>query len=86
MPDALAYVARAHELWATTPAEQSIKIVSLAGGSPLVAASITLEGSPECEAVDDARGLVPQRHNRRPKTRLLVPAVGRTSTMGEGPP
>jgi DNA-binding beta-propeller fold protein YncE len=58
MPDALAYVAHAHELWATTPSERSITVVSLSGGAPLVAASIKLDGSPECEAVDDAHGVL----------------------------
>jgi DNA-binding beta-propeller fold protein YncE len=57
MPDGLAYVARAHQLWATMPSDQSIDIVSVAGTPPAVVGKIKLEGAPEGYAVDDGRGL-----------------------------
>jgi DNA-binding beta-propeller fold protein YncE len=49
MPDGLAWVAATHEVWMTTPRDQSIRIL---GGE-----KITLEGDPEGYAVDDARGV-----------------------------
>jgi DNA-binding beta-propeller fold protein YncE len=57
MPDGLAYVPAKKELWATTPSDQSIKVVSIAGKTPQAAGEIKLEGSPEGYAVDEARGL-----------------------------
>jgi DNA-binding beta-propeller fold protein YncE len=57
MPDGLAYVAGTHELWATTPGDQSIKVVGVGGKIPSPVASIKLEGGPEGYAVDDSRGL-----------------------------
>jgi Peptidase propeptide and YPEB domain len=57
MPDGLAYVARTHELWATTPGDQTIKVVDVGGKIAGPVASIKLDGAPEGYAVDDARGL-----------------------------
>jgi DNA-binding beta-propeller fold protein YncE len=57
MPDGLAYVSRSRELWATTPGDKGIKVISLEGKAPRQVADIKLDGSPEGYAVDDARGL-----------------------------
>lgn len=56
MPDGLAYVPRTHELWATTPRDQSIKVVAVSGKVPGPVSSIKLEGQPECYAVDETHG------------------------------
>jgi DNA-binding beta-propeller fold protein YncE len=59
MPDAIALVPSAKELWVTTQANNSIVVLDASSRTALpVKASITLAGSPECFAVDDARGLV----------------------------
>jgi DNA-binding beta-propeller fold protein YncE len=57
MPDGLAYVARTHELWATTPRDRTITIVDVGGKRPGAPAAIKLDGSPEGYAVDAGRGL-----------------------------
>ncbi|HLK91974.1 MAG TPA: PQQ-binding-like beta-propeller repeat protein [Polyangia bacterium] len=58
MPDGVAYVAAAHELWVTTPRDRSITVVDLSGRSPAAPlVTIKLEGDPEGLAVDAARGI-----------------------------
>ena len=59
MPDGLAYVASEHEVWATTPRDNSLTILgpSDKGKGALVKTKIQLEGQPEGYAVDEARGL-----------------------------
>jgi DNA-binding beta-propeller fold protein YncE len=58
MPDGLAWVASARELWVTTPRDQSITIVDGASPDALsVKTTIHFDGEPEGFAVDDARGL-----------------------------
>jgi outer membrane protein assembly factor BamB len=57
MPDGLAYVARTHELWATTPGDDAIKIVSVGGKHAQPAGEVKVDGAPEGYAVDDGRGL-----------------------------
>jgi DNA-binding beta-propeller fold protein YncE len=59
MPDAIALVPSAKEVWVTTQANNSIVVLDASSRSALpVKTSMTLAGSPECFAVDDARGLV----------------------------
>jgi DNA-binding beta-propeller fold protein YncE len=57
MPDGLAYVAATHELWVTTPQDQTVTIVDVKGQVPGRPVTIKLAGSPEGFAVDQARGL-----------------------------
>ena len=57
MPDGLAYVKAKHELWATTPRDQTITITKVDGKTPGPLTTIKLEGAPEGYAVDDARGV-----------------------------
>jgi hypothetical protein len=57
-PDAVAYVARAKEVWVTTPRNQSIVVFDVSRPGVLSAkATVKLGGAPECYAVDDLRGL-----------------------------
>jgi YVTN family beta-propeller protein len=59
MPDAIAIVPSAREVWVTTQADNSIVVLDASSRKALpVKTTITLAGSPECFAVDDARGLV----------------------------
>jgi DNA-binding beta-propeller fold protein YncE len=58
MPDALAYIASKHEVWATTPRVKSIAVLSVTpAGALTVAGTIPLQGEPEGYAVDEGRGL-----------------------------
>lgn len=58
MPDGIAWVASAKEVWVTTPRDKSITIIDAANGGTLaVKTKISFEGEPEGYAVDDARGL-----------------------------
>jgi DNA-binding beta-propeller fold protein YncE len=57
MPDGLAYVARTRELWVTTPRDQTITIVGLAGKKRAAPEAIKLDGEPEGLSVDGARGI-----------------------------
>jgi hypothetical protein len=57
MPDGLAFVASTHELWATTPRDQTITVVGPPGKRREPPEVIKLAGSPEGYAVDDARGV-----------------------------
>jgi len=59
MPDALAVVPSAKEVWATTPGKSAIAVLDAASRSALpVKASVTVPGEPESLAVDDTRGVV----------------------------
>jgi hypothetical protein len=53
-PDLIAYVPTMHELWVTTPRDQTIRILDATTLAPK--AKLTFEGSPEGTAVDVARG------------------------------
>jgi DNA-binding beta-propeller fold protein YncE len=58
MPDGLAYVASAKEVWVTTPRDKSITIVDASNAETLaVKTSMTFDGEPEGYAVDDDRGI-----------------------------
>jgi DNA-binding beta-propeller fold protein YncE len=57
MPDGLAWVAKTHELWATTPRDKTVTIVSVPRGKAGGLTSIKVDGSPECYAVDNERGV-----------------------------
>lgn len=58
MPDGLAWIAAAKEVWVTTPRDQSITILDAATpGALTVKQTLRFEGEPEGYAVDDARGL-----------------------------
>ena len=57
-PDGLAFIARAKEVWVTTPHDQAIVILDVSKpASPKIAGSFKLEGDPEGYAVDDKAGL-----------------------------
>jgi len=56
MPDGLAYVAPTHEVWVTTPRNQSIVILKAQPGGLTAQGKITFEGDPEGFAVDASRG------------------------------
>ena len=56
MPDGIAYVADTREVWITTPRDNSITIVGVAGKEPAAPAVIKLEGEPEGYAVEPGRG------------------------------
>jgi DNA-binding beta-propeller fold protein YncE len=57
MPDGLAYVAGTHELWATTPRDNTITIVGLTANQPGTPVVLKLDGSPEGYAVDGTHNL-----------------------------
>jgi DNA-binding beta-propeller fold protein YncE len=53
-PDGIAYVARTHEVWVTTPRDKSIRVLD--GATLAQKARIELEGGPEGFAADNTRG------------------------------
>jgi DNA-binding beta-propeller fold protein YncE len=53
-PDGIAYVARTHEVWVTTPRDKSIRVLD--GATLAQKAKIELEGGPEGFAADNTRG------------------------------
>ena len=57
MPDGLAWVAPTHELWATTPRDDTLTIIGVSAGKPGAPAVVKLDGAPEGYAVDAARGI-----------------------------
>jgi len=58
MPDGLAWVASAKEVWVTTPRDKSIVVLDAAAPDTLtVKTKISFDGEPEGFAVDDARGI-----------------------------
>ena len=57
-PDGVVFIARAKEVWVTTPRDNSIAIVDVSKASaPKLGATIKLDGGPEGYAVDNGRGL-----------------------------
>src|SRR5882762_6557385 len=58
-PDGVFYVAPTHEVWVTTPRDNSLQVLSLKDpANPAAAGTIRLDGQPEGYAVDRRRGLV----------------------------
>src|SRR5262249_50503370 len=58
MPDGVAYVGQAKEVWVTTPRDKSIQVIDAATPrAPKVKTKIAFEGDPEGYAVDDGRGI-----------------------------
>ena len=58
MPDGLAYVSSAKELWVTTPRDKSLTVLDASSPDALtVKTKMTFDGEPEGFAVDDARGI-----------------------------
>jgi DNA-binding beta-propeller fold protein YncE len=57
MPDGLAWVAPTHELWVTTPGDDTLTIIGVSAGKPGAPAVVKLDGAPEGYAVDGARGV-----------------------------
>ncbi|HVV81435.1 MAG TPA: hypothetical protein VHE35_00100 [Kofleriaceae bacterium] len=58
MPDGLAYVAATHEVWVTTPRDDTVTILDVSDpATPKPAAVLTFDGQPEGYQVDEARGL-----------------------------
>lgn len=56
-PDGVQYVALSKEVWVTLPKEQAIAVLDASTpGSLTVKATIKLDGSPECYAIDEQRG------------------------------
>lgn len=54
MPDGLAYVASAKEVWVTTPRDKSVRVLD--GATLVQKAKISFDGQPEGFAVDPVRG------------------------------
>jgi DNA-binding beta-propeller fold protein YncE len=82
-PDGLAYVAATHELWVTTPREQSVTVVDVSGKSPGPPAAIKVPGNPEGVAVDAGRGLF--YTNLEDKDRTLEIDVRRREVVASWP-
>jgi DNA-binding beta-propeller fold protein YncE len=58
MPDGLAWVGSAKEVWVTTPRDKSIIVLDAsAPGALSIKTKMSFEGEPEGYAVDDARGI-----------------------------
>ncbi len=57
VPDGIAYVSSAKELWVTAPREKALIILDVASITPNAKARIELQGQPEGYAVDEARGI-----------------------------
>lgn len=91
MPDGIAYVADTHEVWITTPRDNSITIVGVAGKEPSAPAVIKLEGEPEGYAVEPGRGLFYTNLEDRDRTLAIdvktrkVVASWATGCGSEGP-
>lgn len=83
MPDGLAYAKSTHELWATTPGDQTITITRVHGETPGTLATIKLEGAPEGYAVDDAKGLF--YTNLEDKDRTLAIDIGARKVVSNWP-
>jgi DNA-binding beta-propeller fold protein YncE len=70
-PDGTFHVGATHEVWVTTPRENSLQIVDVKDpAAPKLAGKIQLEGQPEGYAVDAEKGLV--YTNLEDKDRTLV--------------
>jgi DNA-binding beta-propeller fold protein YncE len=58
MPDGLAYVPSAKEVWVTTPRDKSLSVLDASSPDALIVKTkMTFDGEPEGFAVDDARGV-----------------------------
>ncbi len=58
MPDGLAYVASAKEVWVTTPRDKSLTVLDASvPGALTLKTKMTLEGEPEGYVVDEGRGI-----------------------------
>lgn len=91
-PDAVAYVASAKEVWVTTPKDQTIVVLDVSKPDLLVTkATITLDGAPECYAVDASNRLFFTNLEDKNKTVVIdVPTHKATATWNldcssEGP-
>jgi hypothetical protein len=87
-PDGVFYVAPTHEVWATTPRDNSLQVLSLKDpANPTAAGTIRLEGQPEGYAVDERRGIVFTNLEDKDKT-LSIDAKTRkvTATWDPGCP
>lgn len=82
MPDGLAYIASAKQVWVTAPREQAILILDVSDpAKPKPAGRIALEGDPEGYAVDDARGLFYTNYEDQDRTlRISVASHAITAT------
>src|SRR5262252_8653718 len=89
MPDGLAWVASARELWVTTPRASTLTILAVRDGKPdAAAATIALDGSPEGYAVDNERGTFYTNLEDKDRTLALevkTRKVTATFTPGCGP-
>jgi uncharacterized membrane protein YkoI len=83
MPDCLASVARTHELWATTPGDKGIKIISVGAKPPRTVADVKVDGSPEGYVVDQKRGLF--YTNLEDKDRTLAIDVATRKVVNDWP-
>jgi DNA-binding beta-propeller fold protein YncE len=71
MPDGVFYVGATHEVWVTTPRDNSLQILGLRDpATPVAAGAIKLDGQPEGYGVDERRGVV--FTNLEDKDRTLV--------------
>jgi DNA-binding beta-propeller fold protein YncE len=85
MPDCLAHVAATHELWVTTPRDQTLTIVDVGAKAPAQPVSIKMAGSPEGCAVDATRGLFFTNLEDKDKTLAIdVKARKVTATWSPG--
>jgi len=88
MPDGIQYIAATHELWATTPRDKSIAVVSTVTSA---AATISVPGEPEGYAVDAEHGLFYTNLEDKDKTLTIdvathkILATWSTGCGGEGP-
>jgi DNA-binding beta-propeller fold protein YncE len=57
MPDGIVYVPTTQEVWATTPKDSTLTIISTKGGKLATEGTIAIEGSPEGYAVDGDHGI-----------------------------
>jgi DNA-binding beta-propeller fold protein YncE len=86
MPDGVALVPSAHEVWVTTPGTHSLTVLTVDGlAAPRAAATVTLDGDTEGYAVDAARGVFYTNLEDRDRTLAIDVATRRvTSTWVPG--
>jgi len=84
-PDGVFYVAPTHEVWVTTPRDNSLQVLSLKDpANPTAAGTIRLDGQPEGYAVDERRGIVFTNLEDKDKT-LAIDARTRKVTATWNP-
>ena len=84
-PDGVFYVGPTHEVWVTTPRDNSLQVLSLKDpANPTAAGTIRLEGLPEGYAVDERRGIVFTNLEDKDKT-LAIDARSRKVTATWSP-